>query len=79
MKARYAVSLVLATGLALFGGQPSKSAAQDPGNGGIPYPFGRFSDTSQGSIAVCVDPTTFAESPAARPASRFFRSAISQR
>ena len=31
--------------------------------GSIPFPAGQFSFTSQGSFAICLDPSTFAEEP----------------
>ena len=55
MKARYAVLLVM---LAAFAAVLSQKAIA--GKGGIPFPAGQFSTTSQGSFAACVNPTTFA-------------------
>jgi hypothetical protein len=69
MKSRYAVLLVTAifAGLilsqkAIAGnhGGPS-NGNQGGGQGGIPLSAGQFSQTFQGSFALCLDPTSFAE------------------
>jgi hypothetical protein len=63
MKSRYAVLLVMAifTGLilsqkAIAGDTPSRGD-----HGQSPLGVGQFSSTLQGSLAVCLNPTTFAE------------------
>jgi hypothetical protein len=57
MKARYtALPIMLATAIL------SQSAiADDGGRGRIPLPTGQFSITTQGSLALCLNPSTFAE------------------
>jgi hypothetical protein len=63
MKARYAVLLVMLAALAAVLGQ--KALAGQGGDngeqGGIPLPTGQFSTTVQGSFAICLNPTTFAQ------------------
>ena len=56
MKAGYAVLLVV---LAALAGLTQKAIAG--GESGIPLPTGQFSQTFQGSFALCLNPTTFAE------------------
>jgi hypothetical protein len=61
MKARYAVLLVMVA--AFLAVLSQKALAGNPGQGGFPLllPSGQFSFAVQGSIAICLNPTTFAE------------------
>jgi len=58
MKARYAVLLVMLAGFAIVGGQKAVAAEGDGEPEGIPLPAGQFSDTAQGSQALCFNPTS---------------------
>jgi len=65
MKTRYAVLLVMLAVSAAVLSQKAiagkgASGGQD-GTGGIPLPFGQSSQTLQGSVAICLNSTTFAE------------------
>ncbi len=59
MKARYAILLVILTGFAVVLSQKAVAAKGD--GGGIPSPSGQFSTTLQGSLAICLNPSTFAQ------------------
>jgi len=50
---------IVVTALALVIGQYSSIGAAD----GIPLPSGHFSDTTQNSVALCVNPSTIAQEP----------------
>lgn len=65
MKSRYAVSLVMLAALVAVLSQKviagrGESGGQN-GTGGIPLFVGQYSTTVQGSLAICLDLTTFAE------------------
>jgi hypothetical protein len=58
MKARFGVLMVMLVAFAAVLGQKA-IAGKD--NGGIPLLAGQFSSTAQGSVAICLNPTSFAE------------------
>jgi hypothetical protein len=61
MKARYAALLVMG-GFAVIAGL-KVIPAEGAGKKGIPFPSGQFSATSEGTYAICLDPSTFAVEP----------------
>lgn len=60
MKARHLILLVSFGTFVMVGGQ--RATAGDK-NGNTPIPTGQFSSSIMGSLAICVDPTTFANEP----------------
>jgi hypothetical protein len=57
MKTRCAVLLFILAGFAIVAGQKAVAAEGDGEPRGIPLPSGQFSDTAQGSQALCFNPT----------------------
>src|SRR5262249_39525431 len=55
---------------------PPSSGISDDEGGGIPLPAGQFSITAQGSLAVCLNPTSFAEEPCSTAGALVFRVSI---
>jgi hypothetical protein len=63
MKTRYAVLVMLAVFAAVLSQKAiaGKGASSSSGDHGIPLPAAQFSSTVQGSFAICLNPTTFAQ------------------
>jgi hypothetical protein len=60
MKTRYAVLVMLAAFAAVLS-QKAIAGKGESGGGGIPLPVGQSSQTLQGSLAICLNSTTFAQ------------------
>ena len=60
MKTRYAVLVMLAAFAAVLS-QKAIAGKGESGGAGIPLPVGQSSQTLQGSLAICLNSTTFAE------------------
>jgi hypothetical protein len=59
MKAQHLMILVTFGAFVMVGGQRATAG----GSGGTPLPTGQFSSSVTGSLAICLDPTTFAPEP----------------
>jgi hypothetical protein len=55
MKTRYAALLFILAGFAIVAGQKAVAAEGDGDPRGIPLPAGQFSETAQGSQAICLN------------------------
>jgi hypothetical protein len=63
MKSRYAVLLVISAAIAVVLSQRAMAGkgGDSRGQGGIPLRAGQYSATIQGSVAICLNPSTFAQ------------------